>query len=170
MWFFIFYRARCVTLEYTLITSDNPPAVHRQDGAKLLVRPVALLTLRLAHISSIGLKSPMGGPWTRSPRRACPRTPLDPLLLHLRTVQHTAIPNKAPHLYRTPESARTFSPSRVQPSGALSSTPSECSLAADTTVAKRNPRPYLRHDSQAFHFVSASGDGESIDLFLRPMS
>ena len=40
MWFFIFYRARCVTPEYTLIIPDNPPAVHRQDGAKLLVRPV----------------------------------------------------------------------------------------------------------------------------------
>ena len=38
MWFFIFYRARCVTPEYTSIMSDNPPAVHRQDGAKLLVR------------------------------------------------------------------------------------------------------------------------------------
>ena len=41
MWFFIFYRARYVVLGYTLITSDNPPPAYRQDGAKLLVRPVA---------------------------------------------------------------------------------------------------------------------------------
>src|ERR1700679_2990443 len=40
MWFFIFYRARCVTLGHILITSDSLPMVHRQDGAKLLVRPV----------------------------------------------------------------------------------------------------------------------------------
>ena len=40
MWFFIFYRARYVALGYALILSDNPPAAHRQDGAKLLVRPI----------------------------------------------------------------------------------------------------------------------------------
>ena len=42
MWFFIFYRARCVNIVKAVIASDNPFAVHRQDGAKLLVRPVTL--------------------------------------------------------------------------------------------------------------------------------
>ena len=38
MWFFIFYRARCVTLAYIGIVSDDSCILHRQDGAKLLVR------------------------------------------------------------------------------------------------------------------------------------
>lgn len=42
MWFFIFYRARCVSIEHTPIAFSNLPITYRQDGAKLLVRPIIL--------------------------------------------------------------------------------------------------------------------------------
>ena len=97
MWFFIFYRARCVTTRCTLIASENPLVVCRQDGAKLLVWLLPFCTLRLAHLCSAGTKSPMGGPWTRAPRRARSYTPIDPFLSHLCTILYVAIPNKAPY-------------------------------------------------------------------------
>lgn len=77
MWFFIFYRARCVTLECMLITPDDLPFVDRQDGAKLLVRPIPFLCTSLAHLCSVGIKPPMGVSWTRPPRRTWSHTPLD---------------------------------------------------------------------------------------------
>ena len=75
--------------------------MYRQDGAKLLVWHVAFLYTPMAHLCSAGIKSSMGGPWARTPRRGQSCTPLEPFLLYLCTLPYyVALPNKAPHLHR----------------------------------------------------------------------
>lgn len=69
MWFFIFYRARCVYRVCVLLCSSNwTPCGDRQDGAKLLVR----FTMSWPYHSSdsdygcaydVGC-TPMGGAWS----------------------------------------------------------------------------------------------------------
>ena len=136
--------------------------------------PLLFLTLRLAHFHSTGIKSPLGGPWARSPRRTRPRTPLDPFLLHLCTVQHIVIPNKVPYLDREPLSQPTTSHSTKL--GPLSiQLPHICHFERARSSQPGNreeqhktylPKPDLGH------FTPSEGfDNEkSIDLFPRPLS
>lgn len=100
MWFFIFYRARCVTVRCILIKSDIPTHFAQARRREALGMSFTFRTFRLAHLCSVGIKSPMGGPWTRPPRRARSRTPLDPFLLHMCTIRCVTLPNKAPYLHR----------------------------------------------------------------------
>jgi hypothetical protein len=117
MWFFIFYRARCVTLAYILTTSDSLSVVHRQDGAKLLVRPVVFHCTPLAHLRFVGIEPPMGGPRTRQPRRTWSHTLLDLFLSHFCTnvkyMKHRICVEKVPELLNYPGSTKFDSPNHL---------------------------------------------------------
>jgi hypothetical protein len=64
MWFFIFYRARCVTWSEICLCLTIHPLCAGKTARNFWYDPSDFLSRWSAHLRSVGIKSPVGGPRT----------------------------------------------------------------------------------------------------------